>query len=112
MTSLVGGIKGERNIRVCECDHIQPRVDNVMARWPQNSLNFSVRIRRLGASPLPENSALTWERVRQSGRQGEEAADITCRPPTFKNNSLISLFYQFLLTFSCPLRHAAGEHNF
>lgn len=77
MTSLVGGIKGERDIRACVCDLTQPRVDNVTARWPQNSLNFSARIRSFGASPSPENGAPTWERVGQTDRRGEEAADIT-----------------------------------
>lgn len=49
MTTLVRGIKGERGIGACVRDLIQWRVDNVAAR---NALNFSVQIRRLGASPL------------------------------------------------------------
>lgn len=62
VTSLGGGIRGEHHIRVCVCALTQPRVDNAAARWPQNALNFSAQIRRLGASPPPENGALTWER--------------------------------------------------
>lgn len=71
MPSLVGGIKGERGHqgpRVCVST--QPRVDNVTVRWPQNPLNFSVRIRRLGAAPSAENGPLAWERVRQADRRG------------------------------------------
>lgn len=51
MTTLVRGLRGERDIRVRSCDLIQWRVDNVSVRRPQNALNFSVQIRRLGAFP-------------------------------------------------------------
>lgn len=49
VTTLVRGLRGERDIRVRACDLIQWRVDNVSVRRPQNALNFSVQIRRLGA---------------------------------------------------------------
>lgn len=67
MASLVGGIRGERGVGVRGCHLIQPRVGNVTACWPQNPLNFSVRIRRFGASPLPRAGSAAGRRADGGG---------------------------------------------
>lgn len=68
MTSLVGGIKGERDVCVCVCDLAQPRVDNVATRWPQNSLNLSVRIRRFSSARERHPDLGGWQAGGGGGR--------------------------------------------